>query len=70
MKDEQVCWDLKIAARYLGVSASYVRKRVRQKGIPFFRLGNKILRFRKEDLDRWLEANGCGGEVTYGQGAR
>lgn len=68
MEHAEACWNLTTVARYLRVSPSYIRKRVRHKEIPFFRLGNKILRFRKEDLDRWLESNGCGGEVSYDRG--
>lgn len=54
-------WDIRRTAKYLGMSIAFIRKGVRQRSIPFVRIGNKALRFRKADLDRWAEA----GEVTY-----
>jgi excisionase family DNA binding protein len=54
--DTQNCWcNIKTAAAHLGMSISFVRKAVRQQAIPYVRVGNKALRFRKNDLDRWLE---------------
>jgi excisionase family DNA binding protein len=57
-------WDIKKAAAYLGMSVAFLRKAVRLRKVPFARAGSKSLRFRRSDLDCWLEANGCGGEVT------
>ncbi len=54
--------DIREAAKHLAVSTAFLRKRVRLREIPYARAG-KVLRFRKADLDRWLEANGCGGEI-------
>ena len=51
--------NIREAAAHLGMSTAFLRKRVRQGTIPFTRLGNKSLRFRKSDLDRWAEAHGC-----------
>jgi excisionase family DNA binding protein len=56
--------DIKKAAAYLGMSVAFLRKAVRLRKVPFARAGAKSLRFRRSDLDRWLEANGCIGEVT------
>ncbi len=58
------------AAAYLRVSVSFIRKLVRHRRIPFARLGTKALRFRRSDLDRWVEAHSCGGEVDYRQEER
>ena len=58
-------WDIRIAARYLSVSVAFVRKAVRQKRIPFARAGSKNLRFRKSDLDEWMKAHSCDGEITH-----
>jgi excisionase family DNA binding protein len=58
-------WNIRRAADYLDMSVAFLRKAVRQRRIPFARVGNKALRFRKQDLDRWLEASGTGGEITY-----
>jgi excisionase family DNA binding protein len=53
------------AADYLKLSQSFIRKQVRHQRIPFARPGGKVLRFRRLDLDRWLESNGCGGESPH-----
>ena len=58
-------WNIRETAKYLGVSVAFLRKAVRLKRIPFVRLGTKALRFRRSELDRWAEANGCGGELSY-----
>jgi len=47
---------LRQTSQYLKASQSFVRKLVRKGLIPHYRLGQKILRFRKEDLDAWLSA--------------
>ena len=57
-------WNIKQAASHLGISVAFLRKAVRMRKVPFARIGTKVLRFRRSDLDHWLEANGCGGEVT------
>ena len=58
------CWmTLRQASEYLAVSTNFVRKHVRLSKLPFARVGGKLLRFRKCDLDAWLESNGCNGEV-------
>jgi excisionase family DNA binding protein len=56
---------IKDASQYLKMSVGFLRKAVREQRIPFARVGSKVLRFRREELDRWLEANSCGGEITY-----
>ena len=56
-------WDIRKSAEYLGVSVGFLRKAVRLKKVPFARAGTKALRFRRSDLDRWLEANGSEGEL-------
>ena len=46
------------AARYLGVSADVLRlwrSRSNDQGPVFFRAGQKLVRYRKVDLDRWIE---------------
>ena len=63
-------WDIKRTASYLGMSIAFLRKAVRLRKVPFVRVGSKAIRFRRSDLDRWLEANGCGGEVDCGEQAR
>jgi len=52
--------NIREAAAHLNVSVSFVRKMVRGRRIPFARAGTKVLRFRRRDLDTWLESNGHG----------
>jgi excisionase family DNA binding protein len=53
------------AGRYLNVSVAFLRKRVRTRSVPFARIGSKSLRFRRLDLDNWMEVNSSGGEISY-----
>ena len=53
------------AGRYLNVSVAFLRKRVRTRSVPFARIGSKSLRFRRIELDSWMEVNSCGGEISY-----
>jgi excisionase family DNA binding protein len=41
-------------AEYLSVKEQWVYDRVHSKGIPFLKAG-KYLRFRKSEIDRWME---------------
>ena len=68
----QQWWKIQEAAYYLAVSVAFLRKKVRQRGIPFRRVGSKALRFRQQDLDAWLETdnNSGGGEVSCDDGRR
>jgi excisionase family DNA binding protein len=53
------------AGRYLNVSVAFLRKRVRARSVPFVRLGSKSLRFRRVDLDNWMEMNSGGGGESH-----
>ena len=45
------------AARYLGVSGAVLRLwRSEGKGPRYFRAGEKLVRYRRADLDSWIEA--------------
>jgi excisionase family DNA binding protein len=59
-------WNIKKAAAYLGVSVAFLRKGVRLKQVPFVRVGSKILRFRRAELDRWLRHSAGNGAVGSG----
>jgi len=48
--------DVRSLASFLGVEPSWVYKQVRQSGIPFFKVG-KYTRFRRSDIERWIERN-------------
>jgi len=45
---------VKEAAAYIGASEYKTYELVRQKAIPHFKVGSKIV-FRKEALDAWIE---------------
>ncbi len=54
------------AASYLGVSPSLLEGwRSRQKGPSFYRLSRKIIRYRKSDLDQYLETTATKNEVNW-----
>jgi excisionase family DNA binding protein len=53
-------WNISSTAKYLGMSVAFLRKAVRHKRIPFSRIGDKVLRFSKRDLDAWVAANSSG----------
>lgn len=42
-------------AKYLCVDVSWVYKSVSNRNIPYFKIG-KYVRFRKKDIDKWLES--------------
>ena len=46
-------FDVKQLAEYLNVSIGLIRKLVKNKDIPYVRLGVKIL-FSKIEIDKWL----------------
>ncbi len=48
--------DVDGAAAYLGLSEKSVRKRVQERSIPFIKVG-ALLRFKREQLDSWLDEN-------------
>lgn len=49
----EIC-DIKILAKYLDVSIPFIRKLVRAKSIPCFRIGNR-LKFDLREIDKWIE---------------
>jgi excisionase family DNA binding protein len=53
-------WNITSTAKYLGMSIAFLRKAVRQKRIPFTRIGDKSLRFSKRDLDAWVAMHSDG----------
>ena len=48
-------FDVRSLAKHLGVDSSWIYKQVSLKTIPHFKLG-KYTRFRKKDIDKWIEA--------------
>lgn len=47
-------WDIKKAAWYLSISETWLYVNREKYKIPFIKIGG-ALRFRKEDLDDWME---------------
>lgn len=52
--------DVGQVATYLGVPKSTVYAYSMRERIPHFHIG-KLLRFRRADIDTWLENGGCDG---------
>jgi len=51
----KVYWKVDDVARYLRYSPSTIRKLVQKKEIPFYKIRNAV-RFKKEDIDKWIES--------------
>lgn len=55
--EHQDAFDPRKTARYLGVSDATLRLwRSEGKGPRFYRAGEKLVRYRRADLDAWIEA--------------
>lgn len=48
--------DTKGLCAYLKVTPKWVHERTHLNAIPFYKLSNKQLRFRKRDIDKWLDS--------------
>lgn len=42
------------AADYLGVKTSTVRSWIKNKGMPHYRVGGKLLKFKRTEIDEWI----------------
>lgn len=57
MTDQQNTLTPKKAAHYLGISDAALRLwRSEGRGPRFFRAGEKLIRYRRADLDSWIES--------------
>jgi len=54
MQETPEVMDIRVAARYLGISRESLYKYVSGDKVPAFKLGNRW-RFKKTVLDRWME---------------
>jgi predicted DNA-binding transcriptional regulator AlpA len=58
------------AASYTGLSASYLAKLRMgtgpKVGPEFLRIGLRAIRYRREDLDIWMQSALCGGSTKVG----
>ena len=58
------------AARYLGISKSYLYKLTMQQKIPHFKPLGKMCYFNREELERWLQTNRVATDDEIGQKAQ
>lgn len=42
------------AADYLGVKVPTIRTWIKSKGMPFHRIGGKLLKFKRSEIDAWV----------------
>jgi excisionase family DNA binding protein len=56
LPQEDTVLDVPGLCDYLHVSPKWVHERTHLKEIPFYKLSNKQLRFRKRDIDKWLDS--------------
>lgn len=62
LSDEIPTLPSSVAARYIGMSESWLRQSRmlgRSDGPPFLRMGTRAVRYLRADLDRWLEQRRC-----------
>ena len=48
---------------YLSISESTIRKLIREKKIPYFRIFSKIL-LDKDEIDKWIDDKQTGNKLT------
>jgi excisionase family DNA binding protein len=60
--DERRNWPAEEAAEYLGCTTNTLKVWTSRRRVPFVRVG-RLVRFRKKDLDEWLEKNLVQAEV-------
>ncbi len=53
-QDEGTFFDVKGLSQYLGVGADWVYKKTSLKEIPFIKLGGGLIKFKKNQIDKWL----------------
>jgi len=50
---------LEEAALYLSISKSTLYKLIHLKKIPFYKPGNKLVYFKRAELDQWITQSAC-----------
>jgi len=55
-RQEPDLFTVETLAKYLRVSQEWIYERVQRKEIPHFKMGEKLLRFRKHEIDQWLDS--------------
>lgn len=54
-RQEDTILDVPGLCKYLHVTPKWIHERTHLKEIPYIKLSNKQLRFRKKKIDKWLE---------------
>ena len=52
-QQEDLAMDAKKVANYIGVSTSMIRKLIKLKQIPFYKVGERIV-FKRSIIDLWI----------------
>ena len=53
---DDTIFDVPGLCEYLYVTPRWVHQRTHLKEIPFYKLSNKELRFKRKDVDKWMES--------------
>ncbi|MCX5810903.1 MAG: helix-turn-helix domain-containing protein [Proteobacteria bacterium] len=48
--------DVKGLCEYLKVTPKWIHERTHLKEIPYYKASNKVLRFKKREIDKWFES--------------
>jgi predicted DNA-binding transcriptional regulator AlpA len=56
IRTDDIILDVPGLSDYLSVTAKWIHERTHLKEIPYIKLSNKQLRFKKKDIDKWLES--------------
>ncbi|MBA4419050.1 MAG: hypothetical protein C0392_14270, partial [Syntrophus sp. (in: bacteria)] len=54
-RQEDAVFDVRGLCDYLKVTPKWVYEQTHIKAIPYFKLTNKALRFKRSDIDKWME---------------
>ena len=55
-RQEDIIFDVSGLCEYLHVSPKWIHERTHLKEIPYHKLSNKQLRFRKKEIDKWFDS--------------
>lgn len=50
-------WDVLDLSQHLGVRPSTVYRLVEEQGIPFYRIGHRLIRFKPAEIHEWMKGN-------------
>ena len=55
-RQEDTILDVPGLCEYLHVTPKWIHERTHLKDLPYYKLSNKQLRFRKKKIDKWLDS--------------